>query len=559
MQNTYSILNYKEDIRMKNMTKLLATILVLSLLLVSVAFADGDTTFNYEKYDEPVVLNIAKHSSAAPGFLGDDTASNNPMTRFIKDNLNVDINVIWETEISEFPNKLALMMAAGSLPDTFTLTTNDYLLFHQMMENDMLAPLDEVYDEYANDYIKDTLATYNGLNSKPFYGEDGKLYAIAGGRYSYEHNQLWLRQDWLDASGFESPSTLEEMESILQAWKEAPPVEGYVGMLLNATNVGGVYDSNSAAPIFGSFDAYPNMWVTGDDGKAVWGSVQPQVKEGLAVLADWYSKGLIDQQFITRTAAGAQEAVITGNQTGLFFAPWWLGYAIGDFNERNPEAVLNNANAPLDADGNFNIALPGASGSFVCVRKDFEHPEAVVKVMNLEFDMWRGFNDEAAALIKDSRDNGVDWEYLFPTSSFNLASNNCVPDSGAIAKALVEGNDIAGLPTDPQVTLMGEQSAEYAKLGNEAPAGSWLSYITRYIGANPELMHGDNVVGEMPAFSFVTESMADLKPNLDTLEQTTFLKIVTGELPVDAFDQFVSDWYAQGGQMMTDEVNELIK
>jgi putative aldouronate transport system substrate-binding protein len=53
--------------------------------------------------------------------------------------------------------------------------------------------------------------------------------------------------------------------------------------------------------------------------------------------------------------------------------------------------------------------------------------------------------------------------------------------------------------------------------------------------------------------------MADLKPNLDTLEQTTFLKIVIGELPVDAFDQFVTDWYAQGGQTMLDEVKALAK
>jgi putative aldouronate transport system substrate-binding protein len=71
-------------------------------------------------------------------------------------------------------------------------------------------------------------------------------------------------------------------------------------------------------------------------------------------------------------------------------------------------------------------------------------------------------------------------------------------------------------------------------------------------------MYGEEVQPVYPAFSFVTESMADLKPNLDTLEQTTFLKIITGELPVDAFDQFVTDWYAQGGQMMTDEVNEII-
>ena len=79
----------------------------------------------------------------------------------------------------------------------------------------------------------------------------------------------------------------------------------------------------------------------------------------------------------------------------------------------------------------------------------------------------------------------------------------------------------------------------------------------RYIASNLVTQPEVNVI--KPAFSFTTESMADLKANLDTLEQTTFLKIVTGEQPVDSFDQFVTDWYAQGGQQMTDEVNAMAK
>lgn len=543
---------------MRMLSKFMASIMVIALLASSIAFAE-DVMTPYGKYDETVTLTIAKKSAAKPALLEGDTVNNNPMVNYIKDKLNVVCDTVWETEQTEFANRLALMLASGTLPDTFTLSSNDYLLFRQLLENDMLEPLDEAYDSCASDYIKDTLATYNGLNFDPFRGEDGKLYAIVGGRYAYEHNQLWVRQDWLDASGLTMPTTLEEMEAVLTAWKETPPVESYAGMLLNSTSIGGVYDSFSASPIFASVNAYPDMWVTDENGKAVWGSVQPGVKEGLKVLADWYAKGLIDPQFVTYTASGTKEAQIVGNATGFFFAPWWLGYAISDFNAVNPSAVLMNANAPLDANGKYNIAFPGASNAFTCVRKGYEHPEAVIKVMNCEFDMWRGLDEDAAALIKATRDNGADWEYLFPTSSFNVAPITEVPDSGAIAKALVEGTDYSNLSYVPQTLLMAQQAADYAKMGNDAPAGSWLSYVTRYIGANPELMLGETVQPIYPAFSFVTDSMADLKPNLDTLEQTTFLKIVTGELPIDAFDQFVTDWYAQGGQTMTDEVNAIIQ
>ena len=549
---------------MRTTKRILATGLALVLLLTTVAFAETSTSTEeeiakqYSAYDETVTIITAKRSSASPGFLEGDDVENNPMTRYIKDTLNVEIEVEWETETSEFANKIALMLAAGSLPDMFALSKSDYLLFKQLLENDMLEPLGDVYDEYANDYVKNTLATYNGENFAPFYGDDGELYAIVSGNYGYEYNLLWVREDWLDELGLSMPTTIEEMEEVLKAFKENPPSDTYTGMMLNASSVGGVYDSYSASPIFGAYDAYPGMWTTDEDGNAVWGSVQPQVKEGLAILAEWYAEGLIDPEFMTRTASGANEAQITGELTGLFFAPWWLGYSISDFNEQNPDAVLTNINAPLDSDGMFNVAFPSAAGSFICVRKGYEYPEAVVKVINLEFDMWRGFNEEAAALILETRNNGVDWEYLFPTSYFNVESNYGVPESGEIAHALVNGTDYSDLSYNPQTLLMAEQAKEYAELGNDAPAGDWLSYFTRYIGADPSMMYADNLEIHYPTFAFTTDSMADIKPNLDTLEQTTFLKIITGELSIDAFDEFVEEWYAQGGQIMTDEVNALL-
>jgi putative aldouronate transport system substrate-binding protein len=53
--------------------------------------------------------------------------------------------------------------------------------------------------------------------------------------------------------------------------------------------------------------------------------------------------------------------------------------------------------------------------------------------------------------------------------------------------------------------------------------------------------------------------MADLKPNLDTLESTAFLQIITGEKPVDYFDEFVKQWYGQGGDTVTKEVKNEVK
>jgi len=85
----------------------------------------------------------------------------------------------------------------------------------------------------------------------------------------------------------------------------------------------------------------------------------------------------------------------------------------------------------------------------------------------------------------------------------------------------------------------------------------WIHYHGRYLASN--LTNLPEVKVTYPEFSFTTESMADLKPNLDTLESTAFLQIIVGEKPIEYFDEFVKQWYAQGGDTITEEVKNKVK
>lgn len=515
----------------------------------------------YGKYPEQIELHTAKRASSAPNFAEGEDVENNAMNQYILDKLNVKVKIDWEVESSEFANKLSLMIASNDLPDMFTLGAGDYLIYRQLVDNGLLADLSEAYEECAGDYMIECFESFDYKNLDPFKEGDA-LYAIAGGRYGYEHNQLWLRKDWLDKAGItEMPETIEDIENILTIWRDNPPVENYTGMILNATTIAGGYSSGySADPIFNAFGAAPCTWVRDPDGNIVYGSVMPEMKEGLAVLADWYAKGLIDKQFATRTASGATDALFTGSQSGAAFVPWWYCYTIADLPRNDSEAEVIMVNAPLDSEGNFNIEWPGPSGDYVMVRKDYEYPEAVVKVLNCEYDMWRGFDEEAAEKIQPDRDANVDWGYMFATSGVNLEFADVIPQVGILAKNYVEEGKMESdsvVGDIPSNQLMASEAKEYAET-KSLDGTLWLNYTGRYMASSPDLMLADNIKKIEPVFSYTTESMADLKPNLDTLEKTTFLKIVMGELPVDAFDQFVEDWYAQGGQTMTDEVKALV-
>jgi putative aldouronate transport system substrate-binding protein len=49
--------------------------------------------------------------------------------------------------------------------------------------------------------------------------------------------------------------------------------------------------------------------------------------------------------------------------------------------------------------------------------------------------------------------------------------------------------------------------------------------------------------------------MVEKKTTLDKMQNELMVKIIMGQEPVDAFDKFVSDWLALGGQAITDEIN----
>jgi putative aldouronate transport system substrate-binding protein len=53
-----------------------------------------------------------------------------------------------------------------------------------------------------------------------------------------------------------------------------------------------------------------------------------------------------------------------------------------------------------------------------------------------------------------------------------------------------------------------------------------------------------------------TESMQLFQGGLDSDFHVTAVNIIVGAEPIEAFDAFVADWHSNGGQAITDEVNE---
>ncbi len=512
------------------------------------------------RYEEPVEVSISKVMVTNPHLIEGQSPSDNVVLDLIKEDLNIDVKIAWEAESSEYNNKLSLNIASGDLPDIMYIT--NYLTFREMADNDMLADLTDIYETYAGDYMKQTYATFGGRNLEPLT-IDGKLYALSTANIGYGHNILWLRKDWLDKLGLEVPSTMEELKHVLREFVEKDPggngPGNTIGLAIHATKpVAGYGNKFGVEPIFHSLGVYPTQWMKDDAGNVYYGSIAPEMKEGLEILHDMYEEGLIDRQFVTRVGSGETDAIVDSGLAGAWFAPWW-GQS-GDSYINNPDIELTVSNAPLDGEGKFNHLLPSPTADLVAVSKDCPNPEALLKIINEEYDIYRGIDAEGMAKVQPIFDQGVSREALFPTGGFNLDYYDVVPKLGKLCKNLVETGVMGG---DETTTEYDRWKAEGAKRyadgidpSDPNAPNTFRDYYGRYVGSNILDTPENNPVDA--AYYYTTESSDRLKPTLDKLEEQMYLQIITGEKPLEYFDEFVEQWKKLGGDVLTQEVQVMV-
>ncbi|WP_339277993.1 extracellular solute-binding protein [Paenibacillus sp. FSL W8-0426] len=517
----------------------------------------------FGKYDQTITLTYGKEVDPTDKSLpAGDTPENNQYSRYVKDNLNIDTKVTWQAATgTNYEQKVNLAISSNDLPDA--LVVKDTQL-RAMVKAGQLEDLTDAFNRFASPAMKSYMEKTNGVSAEAVTF-DGKMYAIPSIQvHSDGVHQMWIRKDWLDKLGLEPPKTMEELELVAKAFVEQDPdgngkhdtigVAGQQnGGRLYANFLESTNNTYGLDPIFGAYKAYPGYWLKDDAGNPVYGSILPETKEALAKLRDMYADGLIDKELGIRKSAS--EPVVNGN-AGIFFAPWWMGYG------PLPDAIKNDPNAnwqayllPLDADGQFNAHMGAPSTVFVVVRKGYEHPEAVIKMLNL--------------LIRDEST----FDISVPVGHYPLrVPMSYMDESEYSAKALQEV--LAGTKkpedfTDPGYKLLAADIQNVKKVKKEpydnmdiqywdpqADLGVWSRIYSLLVGSS-SLQQDYNKVYSL--LYSQTRTMESRWSNLKKLEDETFLKIIMGAAPLDTFDTFVSDWKKQGGDKITEEVKEYVK
>src|SRR5688572_69976 len=525
----------------------------------------------FGKYEEPIVLTTVRSFETNEQLPEGDTPENNQYTRAVKEMLNIDVQYLWTAATADYDSKVNLSIASNDLPDAMVVNLTQLT---QLVESDQIEDLTETYNNYVSPTVKQMMDSSGGiaLDAVTF---DGKIMAIPALTVPDDGYQLmWIRKDWLDKLGLPVPKTVDEIEATAQAFIDEDPGELGAGNtigILGPQNGGVLYadflqptNGNFAFdPIFFSYHAYPGFWVKDADGNVVYGSILPETKEALAKLADWYQKGLIDPEMGVRQAASDP---IANGTVGIYFGEWWNGYwPLPDAIANNPEANWQAYAVPLDEDGMWNPPQGTPATSFVVVRKGYEHPDAAMKIVDLfvrdesKFDLTKGSLSNAVLRIPQAMyDEGkVTHEALMAVLKGEAQPEDFQDPKYAPYKLLAD--DVTKVKS---VKLEPVDNMDIQYWDPQADFSAWSRMYSILVGDgaiyNP--IGGADKVNVVFSETYAsTPTMIDKWANLKKMEDETFLKIVLGTAPIDAWDQFVADWKAQGGDEITAEVQAAAK
>ncbi|WP_418041292.1 MULTISPECIES: extracellular solute-binding protein [Paenibacillus] len=546
----------------KRWLPLLATTTCLAVILAACGGGSGSESAGSstpaveneykEKYDPAVTITTAWGIDPELKFKNGESMENNVATKWAKDKFGIEIKSLWSVTDTNnaFATKLRLAMSSGQeMPDV--VTVGDNLLAQDLIDSGMYQEVGPLFDKYASDTWKKAMEQDPNVWNQ--YSRDGKRMGIPVLDYAYNNDYLlWIRQDWLDKLNMKAPKTIDELEAVMEAFKNNNP-DGLAPDKVTPLSIGFKTSMNTwmgdPSWIFGAYGTLPFQWNLGADGKLEYGSINPGMKQGLAKLSEWLKKGYIPQEAALWDENKTAEPAVAGT-AGIIPGPYWMsGWPLLDTVKNVPSAVWKPIEIPVGPEGKAMRHGTQFVNGVILIKKDMEHPEAFFTYENYLFD---NYADPAPG---SPYDNGLFEKYDYQLDAdgkqlpidqieggyVNVVRYLLVRDGARIPDAQMKALLNLADGKEPETKLEKDVAVNY---GPETPAAAKVLL-------NQEEISYKNM--------FTGPTTATMKSKLDYLnkiENQAFNEIIYGKNPVDAFDTFVQTWKSGGGDQITQEVNE---
>ena len=500
----------------------------------------------YGAYPELVTYTLGQMSGTNNSNLPDgNTYEDNAYTRYLKKILNIqNENVYMESEdrYDEFVN---ILIKDQTLPDVLVISDRDML--KELVENDLVEDLTEVYQNCTSKRIKEMFESYGSglLESVKF---DGKLMAIPETVTDHGPRLMWLRKDWIDELGLEEPKTLEDAFDIVEAFVQnrmgTAEGEEPVGLVCDTDLVGSTSSSYSVDPVFDKFGASPRKWIN-QNGEIVYGSVTEETRNALSYLHELYERGVLDQNFALRAQNNLRDLVVSG-KCGAFFGLWWTpNNPLMDIYETDKDAEWMPYY--LQEVDWKNVYASFSDSKYVVVRKGYEHPEIVMKIISVLFDYSR-YTAEDADEVNEYFALNVDptARPLVINVDYNEATFQITKDILAVMSGQRQESTLS------EIAKSYYNAAEKYIHGESEIAEDWAAYESRLVAVG-RLLDGNY---RSVKSKYLDDSDGEVPKSLLQLEKNSFIQIIMGVKPVSYFDEFVETWYEEGGEELTQQIRK---
>ena len=270
----------------------------------------------YPLYEEPVSftwLDI-RNPDYEQGVVTEGLAENEVYQRVSE---ITGIHVEWDLRM-DAATTYALMVAGGDYPDCWGSKLTDYYPTYQTAyEEEVIIDLTDLVETWMPNYLA-ALRSEEGL-LESCYTDQGQMLAIMPINTGYTQFGGQIRGDIMEELGLDMPETFDNMHEVLRAMKSAYPESQPLILSKDGSQNCSWLGGGLGVMTTVSWRPFVQMNLYQVDGEVKLGLLEPEYREYIEMISEWYAEGLLYQDFFTNEGMGPPQDVIASNTAFVWY------------------------------------------------------------------------------------------------------------------------------------------------------------------------------------------------------------------------------------------------
>lgn len=434
----------------------------------------------------------------------------------------VKINFV-HPAVGQESEQFTLMVSSGDFPDIVVTADRYPGGITAGIADGMYIDPTETIQKYSPNY--QAFRESDEMRRKTTMDDSGRI----TGWWSLSPYSEWIwfgplvKNEALQKTGLSIPETVDEWYAFLKKAKEV----GYARPL-NFGSTSGTVWTGLLCGAFGTWD-----WLyQKEPGVIGWGPEEPGMRDYLEMMQKWYKEGLINTDFTTADFTQRMAEAVSSDTAIMMDSPdtmsaIWKGQKNIDFSGM-PYPVLKKGDVPQSTMLSYkNVGMPAA------ITTKCKNVEAAARLLDFNYTKkgWElvNFGLETTHAIDEKGFPYYPDDSIIFHNPYKLALSDVIN----IYRIHIAPSVRDEHHSNPLIVQKGSYSGDIRK--------SWQEGL-KFDVSIPPLQFTDEESGRI----------GKIGTDLSTLRTETFTKIIIGELPISAYDKFLTQARQMGSQELKD-------